>query len=303
LNVNAQEAILISAYNSELPENDLWSISVDQNGNKWIGTSTNGVLKYDGKTFYSYNKQNSPVKGKFISPIFIDSDDNVWINYSNPYGLVKYDGKNWESFSASEVKLSQLSIIDIVESPSGDIFFASTNGIVVYDGSNWKKFDLPQRTKYTVRAIAFSETGEIAVGLNINELLIKKEDTWISYTTDSSELQQYVKSLIYDHEKLIIGYGGSKVGGFSTLDKNGEWKHFNSENTTLSNNSVRDIKKDINGDLWLATNKGINMFNHKILTPYYFGESLNVVMDITVEKNIIWLATRFGLVKIVVQKR
>lgn len=80
----SQTVKLYSKSNSKIPENELWSIAVDKTGNKWIGTSNFGLLKYDGKIFHSFNKTNSPIKGSFISPIFVDSNGNVWINYSRP---------------------------------------------------------------------------------------------------------------------------------------------------------------------------------------------------------------------------
>lgn len=82
--VFGQKAELISKENSELIDNDLLSITVDNDGNKWIGTSKFGLIKFNDGKFENLNKDNSTIKGDHISPIFTDSKGNVWVSFSNP---------------------------------------------------------------------------------------------------------------------------------------------------------------------------------------------------------------------------
>ncbi|KPM30805.1 Two component regulator propeller domain protein [Croceitalea dokdonensis DOKDO 023] len=290
-----QEMTHFTKENSELTDDKIWGIAVDDDGNKWIGTGESGLIKFDGTNWTTYDKSNSEVKGSFISPIFVDSNNNVWVSYSKPNGLVKFDGQTWKSFSSYETKLSDNSVIAITEDENGILYFGGTSGLTSFDGENWKKIYLPK--KLTIRAIAVKNSELIYIGHN-NGLLIFKDNDWESLNDENSELQNYVRSLKFDvNGDLIIGYGGNKTGGLSILS-NDKWTHMNKENSELSDNLVRDIEIDNFGLLWLATNNGLNIVTNDNIIPFYFRERGNAILDIAIEDKVYWIATHFGLFKI-----
>ena len=169
-----QEAELIDKSNSDLIDNDLLSVSIDDNGTKWIGTSKFGLVKYSEKSFEILNQENSEIKGDYISPIFTDSKGNVWVSYSKPTdGLAKFDGEKWTTYSAKEIGVENLSIIAFAEDLNGKIYFGGSNGVFTYSG-NWSILELPSG-KFTIRAIDDSKGGSIAIGHNSGLLLLKNE--------------------------------------------------------------------------------------------------------------------------------
>lgn len=54
-NKNTGEMIFYNKANSELPTNWVTSVAVDLKGNKWIGTSGDGLAKFDGESWTVYN--------------------------------------------------------------------------------------------------------------------------------------------------------------------------------------------------------------------------------------------------------
>ncbi|QTE21054.1 two-component regulator propeller domain-containing protein [Polaribacter cellanae] len=278
--------------NSELTDDKIWSIAVDKKGNKWLGTSNSGIVKYNGGTFSVFNKSNSLVIGEQVSPIFVDSKNNIWISFSNPEGLVKYDGEKWISFSSEEIKLSKLSIIDIAEDKAGNLYFGGASGLTKFDGNKWQKVPLPKGKNYTIRAIDINSNNTIAVGHN-KGLLIQKDDKWTSFTERNSELQSYVRSLKYVGNDLYIGYGGNLKGGFSKV-RNDEWTHINKENSDLPDNMIRDIEIDAKGNFWMASNNGLIKISKNKITPIHFRNKGDAILDITIEGNVVWVATLFG---------
>jgi ligand-binding sensor domain-containing protein len=76
-----------------LPNNDVWSITIDGSGDKWIGTE-NGLAKFDGTKWTIYNTLNSALPNNDIQAIIIDGNGNKWIGTFGG-GFVKYDGKTW----------------------------------------------------------------------------------------------------------------------------------------------------------------------------------------------------------------
>lgn len=296
----SQSGQIINKSNSDITDNDIWAISVDNDGTKWLGTSKFGLIKYDNQKFINLNKENSKINGDFVSPIYTDSKGNIWLSFSKPdKRLAKFDGNEWTIFSENEVPNSSISVIAIVEDNEGSIFFGGGNGVIKYDGENWTKLDLPKKG-ITVRAMDISKDGEIAIGHN-SGLLIRKNGKWKSYSDDNSKLQlSVVRAVKYIDKKLYIGYGGGRGnGGFSIL-KGKKWKHFNKSNSKVPNHMVRVIEVDKNGTIWMATNDGLIKILDGKIKPIFFrnGAYKNVIMDIAIENEIVWVATNFGLIKI-----
>jgi len=294
-----QQAELLDKTNSDLIDDDLLSISTDKNGNKWIGTSKFGLVKYSRNSFETFNKENSKIKGDYISPIFTDSKGNIWVSYSKPEdGLAKFDGEKWITYSAEEIGVTNLSVIAVTEDDSGKIYFGGSNGVFIYSDS-WTTLKLP-KGNYTVRAMDVYKDSSIVIGHN-SGLLIFKNKKWNTLNKENSELRlgtvRAVKFL--NDGNLVVGYGGGfGDGGFSIIE-NEKWKHYNRTNSKVPDHMVRDIEIDQNGTIWMATNNGVIKMEGKKISPILFREGTyrNVILDIAIENDTIWIVTNFGLIK------
>jgi len=296
-----QTAELISKENSGLIDDDLLSVTVDKNGNKWIGTSKFGLVKFNNGKFETLNKDNSEIKGDYISPIFTDSKGNVWVSYSKPIdGIAKFDGKEWTKYTAKDLNTSEVSVISIVEDANGNILLGGGNGVFIFDGTTWSQAELPEGD-YIVRTMDISSNGDIVIGHN-SGLLIKKGDNWKNLNKENSELiLGTVRGVKFTKDnKLIVGYGGGfGDGGFSIIE-NEKWTHYNKTNSKVPDHMVRDIEIGANGDIWMATNNGIIIMKGEEIIPVLFRDGMfkNVILDIEIDENKVWIATNFGLIKI-----
>ena len=296
-----QQAELLDKSNSDLIDNDLLSVSVDKNGNKWIGTSKFGLVRYDNKSFASFDKTNSNIKGDYISPIFTDTKGNIWVSFSKPTdGIAKYDGSTWTTYSTNEIPVDKISVISIAKDKDGKIYFGGANGLITYDGEKWSTLELPEGN-FIIRSLDISDDGVIAIGHN-GGLIVKKDEKWTTHTTDNSELQLgTVRAVKYtDSGQLYVGYGGGfGGGGFSIIDGD-KWTHFNKTNSKVPDHMVRDIEIGKNGVIWMATNNGVIKKEGKTITPILFREGMfqNTILDIAIENETVWIATNFGLIKI-----
>jgi photosystem II stability/assembly factor-like uncharacterized protein len=76
--------------NCELPSNHVFSIAIDGNGNKWIGTRSDGGLgKFDGTNWTVFNTYNSGLPYNQVNSIVIDGRGNKWIGTGG--GLAVYN--------------------------------------------------------------------------------------------------------------------------------------------------------------------------------------------------------------------
>ncbi len=76
---NGTSWTMYTATNSGLPENKLWSLTVDREDNVWIGTETRGLVKFDGVNWTVFNTTNSPITNNRINALNCDSLNNIWV--------------------------------------------------------------------------------------------------------------------------------------------------------------------------------------------------------------------------------
>lgn len=82
-----------------------WGLSIqtmafDSSNNLWLGSDSEGLIYFNGTTFYKYKTKNQGTDYNNIQTILIDKKNNIWAGtFGN--GLIKYDGKNWIQFNTS----------------------------------------------------------------------------------------------------------------------------------------------------------------------------------------------------------
>ncbi len=117
--------------------NSVHAIAEDKKkGNIWFGTNQ-GAIKYDGKTFSSYNEKNGLSNIKVgRKSILIDKAGTIWVGTEG--GVFRYDpsadSTGGKCFSLFQL-LAPINVKDIMEDKTGNIWFASQdNGVFRYDG-------------------------------------------------------------------------------------------------------------------------------------------------------------------------
>ncbi len=78
-----------------LIDNDVRSIAIDSEGNKWFGTFHGGVSKFDGKKWITYTTDDGLADNN-VSSIAIDSEGNKW--FGTRGGVSIFDGTNWTTY-------------------------------------------------------------------------------------------------------------------------------------------------------------------------------------------------------------
>lgn len=163
-------------HNSKIISNSLTKIIVDKNNNKWIGTFSKGLVKYDGKNWTVYD--NGFLGDARITDLLIDKKDRLWIAYST--GLVLLDGNNWSTITNN---LPSNVVNSLEQDNEGNIWIGTFNGLVKYDGINFQTFNKSNSplTDNNIQALTHMKNGSIAIGTTRGGIFIKNNNIWIRY--------------------------------------------------------------------------------------------------------------------------
>jgi len=153
------------------------SIAFDKQGNAWIGTFKQGLIKYNSSGVTVYNSLNSIISDtSVIYDLAIDNKNNVWIACE---GLIKYDGINFTHYNSLNTPIPE----DFVSSIDSkvNIWFSSSRfrqgGIVKYNGADWTVYtpDNSDLSVNFVQSIAIDQSNDNKIwigtgdGIFINE--------------------------------------------------------------------------------------------------------------------------------------
>ena len=208
--------------NSGLPSNWVWSIAIDGQGNKWIGTGGGGLAKFDGVNWTVYNTGNSGLPDNDVNAIAIDGQGNKWIGtgWIGIYGggLAKFDGARWTVYNTSNSGLPSNDVLAIAIDGQGNKWIGTGGGLAKFDGVNW-----------TV------------------------------YNTSNSGLPSDVVSAIAIDGQGNKWIGTDEEGGLAKFDGK-KWTVYNTSNSGLPSDVVLAIAIDGQGNKWIGTDGGLAVY-------------------------------------------
>jgi len=164
----------------KLSRNSVYCILKDKKGNLWFGTQSQGVCRYDGKTFTWFTDKG--LSGPAVLGLFEDSKGNLWFG-NNGAGLFRFDGKTLVNFteeknlSNNEFRVAGKSgpstlsrIYSINEDNNGNLWIGTVDaGVWRYDGTVLTNYTTSDGlTSNAVNIIYKDKKGELWFGTDEN---------------------------------------------------------------------------------------------------------------------------------------
>jgi ligand-binding sensor domain-containing protein/flagellar hook assembly protein FlgD len=113
---------------------------VDHTGIIWMGSTEEGLYRYDGENWIAYTIINSNLKSNHPVALCVDNDNALWIGYGDGrQGVSRFDGTTWTHYTPED-GLHSDRILDITVSEDGHKWFGANEGICEYDGNTWKNY-------------------------------------------------------------------------------------------------------------------------------------------------------------------
>lgn len=223
---------------TSISSDTVYSLFRDNSGIMWVGTNGQGINKHNSyKKDYKFLSHNIMLEetmgsGK-VETMMKDRNGDLWIGIYNGglnrYNPLTHDFKDYRHDENNSKSISNDIVSDILQDQNGKIWIATNEGINIYE----------------------TETDSFS-RLYLDPL----EDRNVSYAfTD-----------IYEDKTGNIWIGSHNKGLFQYNPVTEEVIHYSNDinnDLTLSDNLVYSILERENGELWIGTNKGLNLMNRQ----------------------------------------
>lgn len=295
------------------------SLTIDDKGALWVGTTGKGVSAYDGSAWANYLIEGPPAN-VFVD-MEIDDDGNLWCA-QDMYGASLFHGMQWTSFSFSPEEKGD-GIRAVEKDHQGNIWFSSWGGGVYKYGQDLS------RIRYTEKNSPLKDVTGVPGYVVVNDVAVdemgnrwfpnwdaldnftrvvcspaQQETAWVVYNDEDGLKFPYMQKISAQDGHLYIGLWGSGL-----LDYTYNWTpenkkddlvtHYTAKDHHLSDDMVWCAKVDKDGILWVGTSSGLDKFDpdferfRAVRLPDPLGPQVNdIVVD---ERNNKWIATSNGL--------
>ena len=306
----------INHYTTEhgLLTNRILTMVQRKNGEIWVGTPL-GINRFDGKSWQVASNKETHI-------IYEDKDSDLWFVHNTiPNFLSHFDGTNHFTFGLND-GMPNSRIQTIRQDKDGNIWIGTNKGAAVYDGLNWKIVTTADGIiSNNIQAITTDSRGSMWIGTDAG-VSFQGSSGWINLTRANGLASNHVSSILSSSNGGI--WIGTSDNGLSFSDRSWQPVSTNEQNNHVNAmfsdqngiiwigtqngifrvndgdvvqvkrkvGEVRDIAQDAYGDLWLATNSGLERFNGFSWENFSFKSGTNEVQSICFDRsNDLWIST------------
>jgi len=226
------------------------ALILDNVGDLWVGTKGGGVLRLTGGRDVSdaywefFTTENSGLASNNVSAVLADRNGNIWFGTEN--GLSRFDGMNWEKISLPGAD-SGVPVTTLMEGSDGQLWVGTARGGYRWDGREWIAFDEMVGWQSGLGTEIFFEDslGGLWAGTESGALRFNGRK-WRVLVPD-------VHVTTFAEGPMGVIWIGSQKGLFRYDLRTGTQIVFNSENSGMAIDWVRDLHVDADGWLWVST--------------------------------------------------
>ena len=308
------------AYESNtLVDNMVFCLFKDRSGVIWLGTYK-GISIFNPDTeflhFKSSPNDNKCINGDMVQGIYKDDDNLVWMGTSEQ-GINIMDGKKTQYINTENSNLLSDTIQDIT-GYKDNIFIGTNDGlsVLVKNGDNCtitnytEEDGLPSNK---IRSLFYDSKGNLWIGTNKGLAILDSNNKLmdITYILDDMGVADKFIRAVFEDSKGNYYIGCFLDGGLIKINpKTKEYKVYRNiedDKTSISNNCIRYINEDLNGNILVGTSYGLNILdtNKDIFKSYTEKDGLinNIVYGVLVDDdNNIWMSTNGGISRLSTKK-
>ena len=266
----------------------------DRDGNIWIGTASQGLLRLNSQGLLSSDSRN-PRSRDTVTALFEDRDSNVWVGSTR--GIERIRDGVFTTYSTAQGLPSDAQGPVYADAAHRTWFAPSGGGLYYLRGGRIARINDDGLTNDVVYSIA-GGPGQVWVGRQRGGL------THLAWQGDAltvrsfTQAQGLAQNSVYAVHRAKDGtvWAGTLSGGVSRL-KEGVFTTFTVAHG-LTSNTVSSILETTDGTMWFGTPTGLNAFSSERWRRYTSGDGMpsNEVNALFEDSNrTLWIGTSAGL--------
>jgi PAS domain S-box-containing protein len=176
--------------------------------------------------------------------------------------IVGFSLDHWRSQDG----LPQNSVMCVVQTPDGYLWFGTQEGLARFDGWQFTVFNrqnTPAIKHNDIRSLVEAKDGTLWIGTNGGGLTSYKDGRFKNYSTRLGLSNDTIRALREDRE------GNLWIGTLNGLDRfrNGKFTVYRTQQG-LADDAVSSIAEDARGGLWIGTGNGLSLLKNGVFTTY-----------------------------------
>ena len=264
-----------------IPNEEIWEISSDDDGTFWIGTYAGGMFSVDGTSQKVEQRLIDPSndRSNTVRSILKAPNGKYWIGTRG--GLYLYDKRagtvaKYYHDDREAKSLVNNSVLCISRDAKGNVWIGTRQGLnlLIEDRINIQSYKaMPGDNRYLnngeIYCFWVDHKEDIWVGTeNGGVNILNRKSGRFTYL---EPIKNNFNSLSSNCIKAILDDGknnvwiGTYLGGLDVYNlKTGTFKHYKNnpgDPNSLSDNRIWALLKDSNNDIWVGTSKGLDKYN------------------------------------------
>ena len=285
-----------------LSHNTVFTSIQDKHGFIWLGTKI-GLNRFDGHNFnqYQFNSNDPKSLGCNIVKTLYEFGKYIWVGTDN--GLYRFDENKEEFHLIASTK--EKAVSDINSDSDGNLWYLCNGNPIKYSIKENKRTSFPKMDNNGLNTISKDKNGTIWFSSSQN---------FFNYSSKSNDFKKYkvthennnnlpfiITKILASKQtnSIIIGTQNHGIICYNKLKKSFEKLPI----SNIKSLYIRDLKENENGDLWIASEFGLFIYNYKTKVSrnfkknYYnpYSISDNAIYSITFDsEGGMWIGTYFG---------
>jgi len=254
-------------------------VFVDNEGNKWFGT-VEGVQKFNGSEWTTYNTSNSPLPDNRVYAIIQDTLGRMW--FGTGHGIACLDSINWYVYTDLGGGATNVAVRGIGLDSQNRIWTANNpenygdpGGVSVFDGTTWTRYD-PNTSGIGQYFLSIIVDGNDNVWAGSWTAGIYKYNgsSWENITSSNSNLMgDQIECFAVEEDTIIwIGNHSWSTGGVSRFDGT-NWTNYDTGTSGIGAKNIYSISINSNDKYFGTEANGISKLNYSNNSWSYYRTS------------------------------
>lgn len=260
------------------------TLLVDSHGILWIGTSGDGLVRYQNGVF-TYLTKADGLASDFVTSLFEDAEGSLWVGTLD--GLSQLSDLKFPIYSSRE-GLNEGSVTSVSGARDGGLWLTASSGLCWFDGKTSRNYtNLPNSSNIYLKLGFQARNGDVYMVDGSKAIDVLSGGTITCLFTNTVWTDAFGE----DAESILVGKGGDlfriKDGQLTPYAyENGKAPHYYWINNLF-------VARD--GAIWVASNNGIYQLRNGHIN-HWLAEPVKCVFED--EYGSIWAGLANGIARI-----